>query len=548
MNESLNRKFDMSLPDRQIKSFGLKNFRVFKEYTNFNLKPLTVLIGSNNSGKSSLTKALLLLKENESEINIGLAGSAILNYFKGEHNLGNHQLVKNISDQNTDFYFTFFLDYQLTIEISPDGIILNDYNITRASKPVICDYGGIIKFNYIDLIKYFKARISNFEFDDKNKLLYFISCLEKESKKGFHSFEINLWDEIDRTNDKGEVIKERVEEFTARYEKLMEKGIYTTLFDLDCSELNLNIDYIDEDILDLDWYISLIYVFYKITGVELTEDEITKLIPFKHKALLEGDTKKISMGNIYYIPTIKEQVKRIYSTNDKSIIYNLINKEIQTKIDGFNNAVKHEINVRKNKNEDIKTYRSVNEFAEKWLQEFDIGEKLSYGYDNETDTFFIKIDDKYLPEYGFGYSQVLYLIFALHRLITTERSNSVFEFPITYIIEEPETGLHPAFQSKIAEMIVDAQKKFNINFIIETHSEYFIRKLQLLTANKTIKPDDTIIYYFNNPKHLKPNENLVNEINIDEYGGLSDSFGTGFFDEATSLKFELIHLNRKQRN
>jgi len=47
-----------------LKGFGLENFRVFKDYTWFDFAPITILTGPNSSGKSSLNKALLLLKDN----------------------------------------------------------------------------------------------------------------------------------------------------------------------------------------------------------------------------------------------------------------------------------------------------------------------------------------------------------------------------------------------------------------------------------------------------------------------------------------------------
>ena len=45
-----------------LSSFGVGNFRAFKDLYNFKLAPITVLTGTNSSGKSSLTKALLLFK------------------------------------------------------------------------------------------------------------------------------------------------------------------------------------------------------------------------------------------------------------------------------------------------------------------------------------------------------------------------------------------------------------------------------------------------------------------------------------------------------
>ena len=44
-------------------SFSLSNFKGFKELQSVNLKPLTVICGTNNSGKSSLIQSLLLMKQ-----------------------------------------------------------------------------------------------------------------------------------------------------------------------------------------------------------------------------------------------------------------------------------------------------------------------------------------------------------------------------------------------------------------------------------------------------------------------------------------------------
>jgi predicted ATPase len=48
----------------------LKNFKVFKNFTEFELAPITVLTGTNNSGKSSVFKALALLTESAGKNNL----------------------------------------------------------------------------------------------------------------------------------------------------------------------------------------------------------------------------------------------------------------------------------------------------------------------------------------------------------------------------------------------------------------------------------------------------------------------------------------------
>ncbi len=86
------------------------------------------------------------------------------------------------------------------------------------------------------------------------------------------------------------------------------------------------------------------------------------------------------------------------------------------------------------------------------------------------------------------------------------------------------------------------------NFIIETHSEYLIRKLQFLTASKKVGTDKSIIYYFNADKYVTANEPKVKPIEIRKNGNLSDTFGPGFYDEISRLQFDLMMLNQEQNN
>ena len=116
------------------------------------------------------------------------------------------------------------------------------------------------------------------------------------------------------------------------------------------------------------------------------------------------------------------------------------------------------------------------------------------------------------------------------------------------LIEEPESNLHPNYQSKLADLLVDATNNFNIQFIVETHSEYLIRKLQYLTAKNVIKPEDTIIHYFTDPKQLAKGEKQIKEIRIKKNGVLTQDFGTGFFDEADNLAIDLFQISDSAQN
>jgi AAA15 family ATPase/GTPase len=135
-----------------------------------------------------------------------------------------------------------------------------------------------------------------------------------------------------------------------------------------------------------------------------------------------------------------------------------------------------------------------------------------------------------LSDFGSGITKLFFLYLAIQ--------SKLFH---TLFIEEPETNLHPDLQSKLADLIVETTKNNFTQVVIETHSEYFIRKLQYLVATKEVESEKILINYFN-PVSVRKKEEIVKEITILEDGSLSKDFGPGFFDEALNWKFELMKL------
>ena len=129
--------------------------------------------------------------------------------------------------------------------------------------------------------------------------------------------------------------------------------------------------------------------------------------------------------------------------------------------------------------------------------------------------------------------------------INRSKENLTSRFRKTIILQEPEAFFHPRWQSKLADFVVKCQNDFGSQFIIETHSEYFIRRIQFLTAQKKVKPEEVQIYYFSNPDKIKKGEQQIRSLHVREDGLMDDDFGEGFFDESTRLTIDLLKLQNQ---
>lgn len=92
-----------------------------------------------------------------------------------------------------------------------------------------------------------------------------------------------------------------------------------------------------------------------------------------------------------------------------------------------------------------------------------------------------------ITDVGFGISQILPVI--IQGFLSSNHS--------TTIIEQPEIHLHPKMQADLADLFIDIVKETkNKRLIIETHSEYLLKRLRRRISEGIISPDDVSICLF----------------------------------------------------
>ena len=73
------------------------------------------------------------------------------------------------------------------------------------------------------------------------------------------------------------------------------------------------------------------------------------------------------------------------------------------------------------------------------------------------------------------------------------------------ILDEPEVHLHPECQVLFAKIIVLIQKTFDVNFLINTHSPYFMEAIDVYASKFDIRPK---VKYYLSSKNESGNVNV----------------------------------------
>jgi predicted ATPase len=132
-----------------------------------------------------------------------------------------------------------------------------------------------------------------------------------------------------------------------------------------------------------------------------------------------------------------------------------------------------------------------------------------------------------LTDVGFGVSQVLPVI--VESFFVPRRSIVIFE--------QPEIHLHPKVQAELADLFIAAIRAREdgeprgCQFIIESHSEHFLRRLQRRIAEEELSPDDAALYFV----HTGKDGAQIDELKVDLFGNILNWPENFFGDEMADL-------------
>lgn len=170
-----------------------------------------------------------------------------------------------------------------------------------------------------------------------------------------------------------------------------------------------------------------------------------------------------------------------------------------------------------------KLVKDVNE----WLDRLEVGYHLKVQPvgTKARDLFEVRLLDRRrhrpvdvaLSDVGFGISQIL--PFVVQSLAGKQQ---------IITIEQPEVHIHPRLQADLGDLLAAAiDRPRNHRFIIETHSEHLVLRMQRLIRKQKLRPEDVSVIYVSRSE--KGSE--AKRLHLDDDGDFVDDWPGGFFPE-----------------
>ena len=461
-----------------MKSIGFKNFRRFQKMNSISLGGVNMFVGGNNAGKSTVVKGLLLLVDFLKNSRTSFSESPKFRFDGPESHDVNIDTFRRALCWNTD-------EKEITFTTAFGGF---EVEVCIFSLKDIKKKEEDVAFADVKYIKVFDKKTSLnlvFQFSEAEESFGVTVVTPKRSYKLKH--QKDLW-----TDGLPDIVS---------YIGGLTNPYYGSQVDDDNQDENVR--------------------------NELMKSYDSQLSDIKDRFM-----KAISKIHIEYIYSHDAGQRILYNKKDEN---DYVSKSIH---EFYNQRITSKSPLGK-------------EFVCKWLKSFcKVDDYRVTNIQGEAYQFELKANGKWvnLADMGRGAIQVVTLLVRLASIIKKYENEGVLDNimdnsvkPIV-LVEEPEQNLHPALQSRLTDLFYDVYEKHGIRFMIETHSEYLVRKSQVLVMEKikrkefSLDNNPFVVYYFNADDMKNPYYQM--EYRTD--GKFSNEFGTGFFDTAATLAFELF--------
>lgn len=529
-----------------MEKITINNFRKVKETWELELAPITFLVGTNNSGKSSVLKALMLIDD------YGSSKNHFALKFNGK-NSRNHKIDcfsnainrSNLKEKKYDIKFSienknYIIDYVFYPYEDNDGKFdkgkLKHILFTNKDDGSICAIGNMADDEYLLTIdnsfihgKYQDddAIIDNSELDVFKKYKSEIELDLKENESILKNLDSTSTDRIYYLNVV-KSLKDKLKDVNKKIKSIDNKNAKDKLQFNPTFKLN-----------ELDGLESIDRVLRRVLNRYFRENEKSIGLTnnsremFKVSMLADAIADSLNLNITHLTPNRNTQTRLYVNEGGNNDIYDIIKTHSENSIDKKSKA---------------------GVFLKIWMRMFDIGEDfrikpiegLASIIEIKEGNDWINLVDK-----GFGAGQIFTILLRIATVINEKKDNNRLTFVRRYrsttpilLIEEPEANLHPALQSKLAELFYETWKEFGIQFIVETHSEYLIRNTQLIQmvfnsnpGGERLLKNPFSLYYFEKDSGPYKMQYLEN-------GYFDKNFGEGFYDEASKHTMQLIKNNR----
>lgn len=449
-----------------FKHLQMRNFKGWKDTGEIIMAPITLFFGANSSGKSSIGQFLMMLKQTTESPD----RRAVL--FTGDDKsivqLGSFQQMVSDRDQKNKIYFEYKWECKNTVTFTDPNS----------------------KTKYSGKIMAFETEVALTEIDQ--------SALRVEHLK------YTLFDD-DAPEAKMSISMHHRKTYKSYSEYAVESETYALTRKLGRA-----------------WPIRSPLQFYGFpeTVVAYYQNaDCVKELNFQQEILFRS---------LYYLGPLRSRTTRLYSWN--GIEPDSVGYSGENTISALLAAKNRKIGIKKATMRRAYPAKPFTEIIAESLLTMGLIEKFDVIRLSENrHEYEVKVQIKGsnasvdLPDVGFGISQVLPVLVQCY-----------YAPPDSIIImEQPEIHLHPSAQSALADVLINVIQSRennadrNIQLIIETHSEHFLRRLQRRIAEGAI-PRDHVRAYF---ASVEPSSSLLTPLDIDPYGNIKNWPDHFFGDE-----------------